>query len=295
MNYDSPLRYPGGKSALAAFLIRTIKLNNISGCSYFEPFAGGAGVALRLLREDVVSKVYLNDLDPRITAFWYAVLNESERFVKAILSVPVSVAEWKRQLHICTRGDTRKPFELGFSTFYLNRCNRSGILLGAAPIGGYAQTGKWKIEARFYRETLVKRVFAIARKRKQIHISNKDALEFLVKSLPRGRERKRVFAYLDPPYHANGSRLYLNSYKDQDHRKLASYMQRQGVLKWVMSYDDAGPIRVIYDDCAIFHLAIRYSLQRKQRTNELLIAPFHVRLPAYVAPVKAHVRLVASV
>ena len=283
MRYDSPLRYPGGKASLAGFFGRVIELNNLSGCSYFEPFVGGAGAALRLLRENVVSELYLNDIDHRITAFWNAVLNEPERFVDAILSVPVNIAEWERQQQVCLRPDASKPFELGFAAFYLNRCNRSGILLGAAPIGGYAQTGKWRIDARFYRENLAERVLAIAKKCEQIHITNMDAITFLDKHLPRGHERKRVFAYLDPPYWANGNRLYMNFYKDQDHKNLSRYMQRQGTLKWVMSYDDAHFIRDLYKTCAISHLSLQYSLQRKQQARELLIVPYHVRLSDAVA------------
>ena len=281
MRYDSPLRYPGGKASLASTLARTIELNDLSGCPYFEPFAGGAGAALRLLRDGVVSEIHLNDLDPRIAfAFWNAALNEPDRFVDTIRSVPLNVEEWTRQQHICREGDAGRSFELGFSTFYLNRCNRSGVLLGAAPIGGYSQTGKWRIAARFHRDNLAERVLKIARKREQIHVSNLDALAFLAKFLPKGRGRRRAFAYLDPPYHSNGNRLYLNAYQDQDHRALSRYMRRQKTLKWIMSYDDAPTIRDMYGDCAIARLPIRYSLQRRQQAKELLIAPSHVRLPA---------------
>ena len=287
MGYDSPLRYPGGKVSLAPFLTRTIELNDLSRCSYFEPYAGGAGAALRLLREGVVSELRLNDLDHRITAFWKAVLNEPQRFADAILSVPLSIAEWKRQRHICLTG-TSKPFELGFAAFYLNRCNRSGVLRGAAPIGGYSQAGEWTINARFNRENLAERIFAISRRRKQIHITNMDALDFLVEHLPCGRERKRVFAYLDPPYYSNGNRLYLNSYKSHDHKNLARYIQRQGTLKWVMSYDDTPFMREMYATCVISHFSLQYSLQRKQQARELLIAPSHVRLPASVASIDTH-------
>lgn len=254
-------------------------MNGLAGCSYFEPFAGGAGAALRLLREDVVSDIHLNDLDPRITAFWHAVLNESERFVDAILSVPVSVSEWEKQRRVYLRGDIGKTFDLGFATFYLNRCNRSGVLSGAAPIGGYAQAGKWKIDARFGREGLAKRVANVAQKREQIHITNLDAHAFLVKSLPRGRMRKHVFVYLDPPYYSKGDRLYLNSYSRKDHSSMARYMRRQNSLAWVMSYDNARFIRGLYETFAIHSLPIRYSLQRKQRMRELLIFPSRVRIP----------------
>ena len=288
MRFDSPLRYPGGKASLTAFLGRVIELNDLSDCSYFEPFAGGAGAALRLLREGVVSELHLNDIDHRITAFWNAVLDEPERFVETIRSVPVSIAEWKRQQRIYLDAETSKPFELGFSVFYLNRCNRSGVLFGSAPIGGYEQTGKWRIDARFYRESLAERVLAIAKKREQIHVTNMDAISFLVKHLPRGKERKRVFAYLDPPYWSNGNRLYMNFYKEQDHKNLSRYVRQQKTLNWVMSYDDAHFIRDLYKTCGIFHLSLQYSLQRKQKAQELLIAPSHVRLPDSVASIDTY-------
>ena len=117
LRHVSPLRYPGGKTALADFLARTIESNDLSGCSYFEPFAGGAGAALCLLLRGVVSEVYLNDLDPRIFAFWKAVLDESDRFAETILHVPVNLKEWRRQSAICRRADVARRFELGFATF----------------------------------------------------------------------------------------------------------------------------------------------------------------------------------
>ena len=287
MRYDSPLRYPGGKASLASFLRRTIVLNNLSGCAYFEPFAGGAGAALRLLREGAVSELHLNDYDIRIAAFWRALVEEPDRFADEIMSVPLSIAEWSRQRQIYLRADTSMTFELGFATFYLNRCNRSGILLGAAPIGGYGQKGKWGIDARFSRENLARRVIRIGQNRGRIHISSMDARRFLVEQLPRGKERKRVFVYLDPPYYSNGRRLYLNFYEDEDHRNLARYLRRQYILRWIMSYDDAHLIRQLYKSCIISQISLQYSLQRKQQARELLIAPSHVRVPESTVSIDA--------
>jgi len=45
----SPLRYPGGKGRLAKFLAIILQINDCVGCHYYEPFAGGAGAAFRLL------------------------------------------------------------------------------------------------------------------------------------------------------------------------------------------------------------------------------------------------------
>jgi DNA adenine methylase len=279
LKHISPLRYPGGKAALADFLAQTITSNGLSAPSYFEPFAGGAGAALCLLQDEVVSEIHLNDLDPRIATFWKAVLDDSERFAEKILSVPVTVDEWRIQKAVCQEADTSKPFELGFATFYLNRCNRSGVIAGAAPIGGYAQKGEWKIGARFYRDSLTARVRALGNMRDQIHVTGMDAHEFLVKHLPRGHDRGRVFVYLDPPYHGKGSRLYLNSYEDKDHKRLADYLQRQKYLKWIASYDDAPFIRGLYGTCNIADNSLRYSLQRNMQAQELLITPTYLAVP----------------
>ena len=275
-NFDSPLRYPGGKASIAPFVSQTIKINNLTGCSYFEPFAGGAGAALSLLREGVVSELHLNDLDPHIASFWRAVLEEPKRFADRIQTIPLTVEEWRKQWQVCQAGDDGNYFELGFATFYLNRCNRSGIVLGAAPIGGYAQAGTWKMDARFYRETLAKRILAIGSRRDQIHITNMDTLDFLVKYLPRGRCSELAFVYLDPPYFANGNRLYMNSYTDQDHRELAWHMETRNDLSWVMSYDDSDFIKGLYSKCNISYLSLKYSLQTRRKAQELLISPTHV-------------------
>ena len=279
MKYDSPLRYPGGKAALAPFLEETIVLNGLAGCSYFEPFAGGAGAALRLLREGVVSEIHINDLDSCIAAFWRAVLREPERFAEAITSAKLNVAEWKRQRRIYRDQDTSRPFDLGFATFYLNRCNRSGVLFGATPIGGLNQAGRWKLDARYYPERLAERVSEIAEMAERLHVSNQDARRFLAGKLPRGPARRRVFVYLDPPYCDKGRRLYLNSYSPADHGGLARYMQDQKTLNWIVSYDDTPFVRELYAKLKIHRLSLRYNLQRAKKAQELLIAPNHVALP----------------
>lgn len=273
---DSPLRYPGGKAQLAPILAQTIKLNGLAGCVYFEPFAGGAGAALRLLRDNVVSELHLNDLDPRIYHFWHAALNEPEEFVERIHEVPLTIKEWQKQRQICMKGDVSKPFELGFATFYLNRCNRSGVILGAGPIGGREQSGTWKLDARFHRENLADRISWLSEVGDSISISQMDAMTFLVKQLPRGVGRKRVFVYLDPPYYSKASKLYMNSYREQDHKSLARYLRRQNVLKWIASYDDTDFIRELYSFCRVSQNSLRYSLQEKRQSSELLISPAHI-------------------
>ncbi len=278
--HDSPLRYPGGKARLAGLLRDLLALNELDSCEYFEAFAGGAGAALALLGSKTVSRIHLNDADRRIYGFWKSCKSQSERFAERILTIPVTINEWHRQHSICNAPSQHSLFDAGFAAFFMNRCNRSGVLDGAGPIGGYKQSGKWHLGVRFNREELARRVLQLGKMRSQISVSNLDALEFLKQKLPQGLARRRVFVYLDPPYVQKGQRLYLNAYDKQDHGALSRYLHSQKSLPWFASYDDAPLIRELYVRAQVCLLPIQYSLHIKRMASELVIAPERVSLPA---------------
>jgi DNA adenine methylase len=186
-----------------------------------------------LLKNRVVPEIYLNDADVRIYAFWRAALHHAERFVERIVSVRLTITEWRRQHQICAHPYKYRLFDVGFAAFYMNRCNRSGVLTGSGPIGGYEQSGRWRMGVRFYREALAERILKLSKMRRNIHVSQHDAIDFLKATLPRGRGRKRVFVYVDPPYVSNGQRLYMNAYKADDHKDLAEYLHTQKTLPWI--------------------------------------------------------------
>lgn len=273
----SPLRYPGGKTRLAPFLSDVIVNNNLRNCTYYEPYAGGAGAGLKLLHNGTVSNIHLNDADPSIYAFWYSLLNDTDRFVDKIYEISISIQEWKKQLLIL-KNKSSQIFDIAFATFFLNRCNRSGIILGAGPIGGNKQVGKWKINARFNKETLIKRILIISQNRDRINISNEDAIVFLKKAVPKGKNRKKAFIYLDPPYISAGCRLYYNNYHLSGHKQLCKYIINQKTLNWIMSYDYDKLLINNYSKCQIFKLNLSYSLQIKRKNCELLFAPKYMNV-----------------
>lgn len=285
MNLTSPLRYPGGKGCLADLLTSVIDLNGLRGANYYEPYAGGAGAALELLNTNTVSEIYINDADFRISSFWASAVHETDRFVEAIFETPLDIQEWTRQERICAIPSCHSRFDVGFSAFYMNRCNRSGVMKGAGPIGGKAQAGKWKLDVRFNRESLASRVMALGRQRDRIQITNQDGLDFLKSRLPRGRERARAMIFLDPPYVEKGQRLYLNSFSERDHTSLAGYINSQKTVPWVMTYDDTQLIRNLYRHQRILEIPIRYSLNRKMTASEVLISPLRVALPKSCQPI----------
>ncbi|MHB1342708.1 MAG: DNA adenine methylase [Coriobacteriia bacterium] len=273
----SPLRYPGGKAVLAAFLSRVIEINEFSDGVYAEPFAGGAGAALELLYSGRVERIMLNDADPCVFAFWESVLAHPDEFIRLLEGTPVTVDEWKRQREVYLSPAEHTGVEVGFATFFLNRCNRSGILLNAGPIGGYDQSGAWKIDARFNRQELRRRIEKLSLFSEHIAASNLDALDFL--RGPVADVGDEVFVYLDPPYYVKGSKLYMNHYGAEDHANLARFMADQTSFRWIMSYDNVVEIRDLYRGMSITPFSLQYSAQGRSAGSELLIHTADLKVP----------------
>lgn len=281
LNNYSPLRYPGGKAAIAGFFVRMLDQYAISSKgTYCEPFAGGAGVALTLLLTSRVSNIVINDYDKSIVAFWLSVINETEALIDMIERTNISIKEWDRQRSIYKTADNlnlsckQDCLLLGFAVFYLNRCNRAGILPKAGPIGGRSQRGKYKIDARFIKERLITRIQNIARFKDNIQITHLDAIEFLQQIPKITSTPNDTFLYLDPPYYHKGEKLYLNAYKHEDHLKLARFINDFSFCPWIMTYDDCPEVRDIYgsfSDVIIEQLPINYSMQKVRKTSEILI------------------------
>lgn len=232
MRYVSPLRYPGGKTRLAPYIAQLIAAQEPRPRRYAEPFAGGAGAALRLLVDEEVEKIYINDLNPGIAAFWRCVFRHTEDFARRIEGTPVDITTW--QYSVCVYKDFKaySDLDLGFATFFLNRCNRSGIL-DARPIGGLDQTGPWKIDARFNRDSLTSRVRFLGQYRERVVVSEQDGREFIREQESLGYD---VLMYVDPPYLVQGHELYLDFLSAEDHTELAELL-RSTHLRWFLTYD----------------------------------------------------------
>ena len=278
---NSPLRYPGGKQILARVLAHLIKLNEREGGVYVEPYAGGAGAALALLYGEHVDRVMINDADPCIYAFWKSLLDDTDDFVDLVQATPLTDAQWSKERDVYRHPRRHSRLRVGFATFFLNRCNHSGIIASAGPIGGRAQTGRWKIDARFNREMLAERIRRIAIYRERIDLFHMDAVSFLRECVTSSKGiTNRAFVYLDPPYYVKGRDLYLNYYKHQDHLALARYMRRQVRLRWVMSYDNVASIQELYRPLRQVALDLGYSAGIRRTGRELLIAPQDLKWPS---------------
>lgn len=239
----SPLRYPGGKNCIFPFVAKLFYENDMVGASYAEPYAGGSGLALRLLFEGYVNHVYINDLDRSIYSFWVSILNRSVEFCEWLMEVDVSIDNWGKYKEIQQNSETTDSFELAKSTFFLNRTNVSGVIKGGV-IGGREQKGKYKIDARFNKIDLCERIRKIAEMSDHITVSNNDGLEFINQM---NRLRKEVFIYLDPPYYQKGADLYMNFYAADDHKRLSHHVRKMR-KRWMVSYDNHDFILNLYSN-----------------------------------------------
>lgn len=271
----SPLRYPGGKAVLASFLKKVIYENSLQGSTYIEPFAGGMGAGIELLIQGHVDRIVINDADRAVYSFWNSVRRNSKELISRIQNVPLSVEEWRRQRAIYRSGRRQKQIDLGFAAFYLNRCNRSGIIKNGGPIGGIEQAGKWKIDARFNREELSRRIEQLASFEDRIEVANEDAISLMYR-LEEFVKQDRVFLYVDPPYYVKGRELYLSFFNERHHDDLAKAL---GQLKygWILTYDDIPETRALYREHQIFPFRLRYSAHKASiEGGEILVAPHYI-------------------
>ena len=264
--FYSPLRYPGGKACLFDAVKKLLAENNLTGGTYAEPFAGGAGLALKLLLAGNVSEIHINDIDRSVYAFWHSVLNETDRFIETVLKTDITVAEHDRQFKIQQEKEKAALFELGFSTFFLNRTNVSGVLRGGI-IGGRQQTGKYKIDARFNKEALTDRIRTIAGLRERIHVHNKDGAAFLSELEKNMPERSLVF--LDPPYYEKGAYLYYNHFRHKDHAVLAEAVMNYS-KPWIVSYDNVPEICQLYKPKKFKVYSLNYSARSHCKGSEIM-------------------------
>ena len=263
----SPLRYPGGKYRLADFISLVIQNLNIEDCTYVEPFAGGAGVALSLLLNGTVNRIVINDYDKAIYSFWRAVKQEPSSLIDLIRATPITVEEWHKQKEIYS-SSTTYSLELAFATLFLNRTNRSGIL-NAGPIGGYTQDSNWKIDVRFDKEAIIEKIEAIAKVRNRISVYNKDIISLLRNYAP--SFDGNVFYYFDPPYFNKGQKLYKNYFTPRDHQRICSVIADEINAPWIITYDDVPQIAEMYAQYVMRHFDLTYSAANKGKAAELMI------------------------
>lgn len=264
----TPLRYPGGKARFAPLISQLMRSNSIAGGHYLEPYAGGAGVALELLFHGDASHVHINDFDPALFDFWSSVTQQPEAILRMLHDTPVDINQWHHWRAVL-RGEIEVcQVERGFATLFMNRTNRSGVLKGGV-IGGLSQTGNYKLDARYKKDVLAKRIERIAQHASSISVYNEDALALLKRC--RDFLPSKSLIYLDPPYYVKGQGLYRNYYEHEDHEAIAKLLTSSRFARhWVVSYDNVKEIQEMYRMTRAYTYGLNYTAQRRYVGSEVM-------------------------
>ena len=288
--FVSPLRYPGGKARFSPFLADLIRSQPTRPKYYAEPFAGGAGAAVKLLTDETVNTVFINDLSPGIAAFWRAVFTHTDRLVHRVENAVITMEQWHHEREVFAHPDKWDDLTLGYATFFLNRCNRSGIL-GARPIGGLKQDGKWKMDARFNREELADRIRYLGGFRRRVMVSQSDGRRFLNSIEHLG---KTILAYIDPPYLGQGDDLYLDRLAYDDHKELADQL-KDPAYPWMLTYDVDNKIATeLYPGFRIACFDIPHTAQNQHLGHELMVFSPHLAVGSIQVLQKANAMWVTT-
>lgn len=273
---QSPLRYPGAKWRLEPFFYELLRRNKLFDATYVEPYAGGGSLAITLLLRGAVSEIHLNDLDRGVYGFWHSIVNHSNEFIRRVRRAPLSIPQWLRQREIYRARNSADLFDVGFAAFYMNRTNRSGMLDGGV-IGGLDQRGNYKMDCRFNRVELSRRIEQLSRFRSQIHVSRRDAGKWLAEL--GAALSKRSLVYLDPPYFNKSRDLYMNWYLPADHAAVARAVTTALSTPWVVSYDDVPEVRRLYRANRRRGYLQRYSAAGPRRGREIFFFSEGLAIP----------------
>lgn len=278
----SPLRYPGSKRRLAEYIKKTLKQNCFYPDLFIEPFAGGASVALNLLNEDIVKQIGLIELDPLVAAFWKTVFFDADWLIEQIKTIEITVEQWA----ILKKSIYKTRRERALACLFLNRTSFSGIIARTGPIGGYKQNSQYKIDCRFPRETLIKRIRQAESLKERVafvwHISWKQGIFRIRKKQQLGKlANSNLLFYFDPPFFEKADQLYNYYFDDRKHKQLRDYILTLQD-NWILSYDSPEKVKKLYgNNLSSVNIEMRYSASKctSRRSEQQEIIVSNMQLP----------------
>ena len=255
----SVLRYPGCKAFLIDTVRRVVKEN-----TFIEAYAGSAILSLNLASSH---RIVLNDIDPAVSALWLNIRDNHEAPCNRVRNVPITVSEWEKQREIYAKHQS--DIDSAFAFLFLNRTNFSGMVV-ASPIGGMKQDGKYKIDFRFSRSSIIKwinRAHMLLWHNSEI--MNEDAVSL---------SDMDGFLYLDPPYLDIDGRLYRHNYTIDDMKRLLyAIMDRK--KPWMFSYSPSDMIDDILDGFYRMEVDHRYGIKTPSEKGSIEHIWSNVPLP----------------
>ncbi|MDR1072216.1 MAG: DNA adenine methylase [Treponema sp.] len=243
----SPLRYPGGKSRAARFIVDEYIKNQRSVCS---PFVGGASIELELASRG--TQVFCYDNFEPLVVFWQELLNDPIALAKIVEESYYTLSStmfYNLQKTFCSIKDR---MECAACFYAINRSSFSGTTLSGGMSPGHPRFTISSIQRL--------RDFKV----ENFTVSLLDFKE----SIPK---HKDDFLYCDPPYLID-QKLYGvrgDKHIDFDHEALSELLKARG--RWVLSYNDCPEIRRMYHNHSMLKPEWTYGMGNSKKSNELII------------------------
>jgi len=276
----SPLRYPGSKRKLFNYLKRVLAHNNLEPQILVEPFVGGGSISLNFLSLNKKNKVVIGDSDELVYSFWKTLFTEPAYLINFVRKVKVNLKTFEKYRHIASHTSEFSRKRLAAACLFLNRTSFSGILNDSAgPIGGREQKSIYKIDCRFGRKNLIRKIRTISAFKNRVVVLPHTWEETL--NYVDGKDEYKnanLLFYFDPPFYKKADQLYRHYFDDANHKdlrdKLMSIKQ-----PWILSYDREKEIQNLYSTFTRINVSMPYSINSpaKRLEKELIITP--LKLP----------------
>jgi DNA adenine methylase len=257
----SPFRYPGGKSWFIKVARKWLKNQPRRPTVLVEPFAGGAGISLAAVHEDLVNEAAFAERDRDVAAAWKTMLNgEAKWLADKIRSFRISR---KRVEKVLTRTPSNRQ-RRAFRCLLRNRTARGGVITKGAGLIREGEDGNG-LGSRWYPDTLAERIATISYLKPKLKFTQGDGFTLIKKFI----RRQRAVFFVDPPYTQAACRLY-NHWKIE-HEKLFKLLCRaKGDV--LMTYNDTPEIRALAEKYGFQFKRISMRTTHHQKKRELMIS-----------------------
>ena len=280
MRYYSPLRYPGSKRKLFNYLERVSAHNDLQPQVLVEPFVGGGSIFLNFLSIHEKGEAVIADKDELVYSFWKTLFTEPSYLINFIRKTKVNPKTFDKYRYISSHPSEFRRKKLAQACLFLNRTSFSGILNNSAgPIGGREQKSIYKIDCRFGRENLIKKIKSISAFKNRVVVLPYNWEETLKYVAGEDKYKNaRLLYYFDPPFYKKAAQLYRYHFDNVSHKNLRDKLMK---LKqpWILSYDRAQEIQNLYSAFTRINVSMPYSINSpaKRLEKELIITP--LKLP----------------
>lgn len=263
---SSFIRYPGGKFLQRKLIIPLLQPHLKKGMEYREPFFGGGGIGLELLRTKMLKSMWINDMDAGIASLWTAVIkypDELKAEVDQFTPDKKLFASFKNDLAECRGVSPRRQdmVRIAFRKLVVHRLSYSGI--------GEKSGALKRIDSRWCPENICHKIDEIHSGFRSVDVRDGCCSCLDVEKL---LQDDGCVVYLDPPYYEEGPGLYRHAFNADDHQRLARALRKRSG-PWLLSYDDCQEIRDLYAWAKIEPVVVPNSVNRAIKKRELLISP----------------------